>query len=168
MASWTHLSWQPRSLNIKETRGRHLKRYGIVITLHYKFVGLWSRVYLGFCRGGMHIFGWPTPPLITSLSGWGGGMHREGGMHRGRGGDARASCASPLGTPLALILLRGTWAFQSSMAGLLSSFFKGFHELFLTAPILLTGSESEKELPVPYVKCHRRKSFCPLTLIFSQ
>ncbi len=34
------------------------------------------------------------------------------------------------------------------MAFLLSSFLKGFHELFLTALILLTCSESEKELPV--------------------
>jgi hypothetical protein len=40
--------------------------------------------------------------LITSLSGWGGGgMHMAGGDARGGGeGDARASCASPLGTPL--------------------------------------------------------------------
>ncbi len=39
--------------------------------------------------------------LISSLSGWGGGMHMAGGgMHRGGRGDARASCASPLGTPL--------------------------------------------------------------------
>jgi hypothetical protein len=31
----------------------------------------------------------------------GGGMHMaRGGMHRGGRGDARASCASPLGTPL--------------------------------------------------------------------
>jgi hypothetical protein len=28
-------------------------------------------------------------------------MARGGGMHRGGRGDARASCASPLGTPLA-------------------------------------------------------------------
>ncbi len=34
----------------------------------------------------------------------GGGMHMAGGggMHRGGRGDARASCASPLGTPLAV------------------------------------------------------------------
>ncbi len=40
--------------------------------------------------------------LITSLSGWGGGgMHMAGGgMHRGGEGDARAACASPLGTPM--------------------------------------------------------------------
>jgi hypothetical protein len=41
--------------------------------------------------------------LITSLSGWGGGgMHMAGGGCTGGGGrrDARASCASPLGTPL--------------------------------------------------------------------
>ncbi len=34
------------------------------------------------------------------------------------------------------------------MAALLSSFVKGFREIFLTAPILLTGSESEEELTV--------------------
>jgi hypothetical protein len=42
--------------------------------------------YLGFFRGGCTFLADP-PPLITSLSGWGGGMHRgEGGMHRGEGG----------------------------------------------------------------------------------
>jgi hypothetical protein len=35
-----------------------------------------------------------------------GGMHMAGGgMHRGGRGDARASCASPLGTPLLLMLV---------------------------------------------------------------
>jgi hypothetical protein len=40
--------------------------------------------------------------LITSLSGWGGGdAHGQGeGDAQGGKGDARASCASPLGTPL--------------------------------------------------------------------
>ncbi len=40
--------------------------------------------------------------LITSLSGWGGGgdAHGRGGCTGGGRGDARVSCASPLGTPL--------------------------------------------------------------------
>ncbi len=50
--------------------------------------------YLGFCRGDAHFWLTYPPPLITSLSAWGGGDAQGGG------GDARASCASPLGTPL--------------------------------------------------------------------
>ncbi len=42
--------------------------------------------------------------LITSFSGWGGGgvciMYMAGGDAQGGRGDARASCSSPLGTPL--------------------------------------------------------------------
>ncbi len=44
--------------------------------------------------------------LITSLSFWRGGgcTWPRGGMHRGGRGDARASCASPLGTPLTCVI----------------------------------------------------------------
>jgi hypothetical protein len=48
----------------------------------------------------LHFFLLPTASsfFITSLSGWGGwGCTAHG---RGGRGDARASCASPLGTPL--------------------------------------------------------------------
>ncbi len=52
--------------------------------------------------------------LITSLSGW-----RGGGMHRGGRGDARASCASPLGTPLPVIIVADSDAvgFETFSAG---------------------------------------------------
>ncbi len=45
----------------------------------------------------------------------------------------------------ALILLKRTWAFQSLIESLLTSVFKGFHELLLTAPILLTDLKSAKD-----------------------
>ncbi len=77
------------------------------------------------------------------------------GVWLGKGQD------SPQGTlwhlQLALILLRGTWAFQSSIAALFSSFLKGFHESFLTTPILLAGFEGAKYLL--YVTCRQMKNF---------
>jgi hypothetical protein len=39
----------------------------------------------------------------------GGGCTWPGGMHRGGRGDARASCASPLGTPLIVCKEKGNF-----------------------------------------------------------
>ena len=48
-------------------------------------------------------------------------MHMgRGGMHRGGRGDARASCASPLGTPLFNVICPFMWAestFKKSLGG---------------------------------------------------
>jgi hypothetical protein len=53
-----------------------------------------------YLAGGMHILGWPTPPPYFSNVALHWSSRRVRGMHREGGGDACASCASSLGTPL--------------------------------------------------------------------